>query len=243
MLIKVCLNGDRTRADHPAVPITADEVAREAAKAIDAGAGAVHVHAHGPDARESLDPAAIAASVDAVREARPGIPVGVSTGEWIEPDLHTRLGLIAGWDVLPDFASVNLSEIGALDVCFTLQGTGVGIEAGTASPDDARLLVNSGIAADCVRILVEPYEQHPEVAQRFIDEIDAILDAAGIATPRLYHGNDEATWPLLEAAVARGRDVRVGLEDTLLLPDGSRARDNAELVATVVAMVERARTA
>lgn len=239
MLVKVCLNGDRTRADHPAVPISADEVAREAGKAIDAGAGAVHVHAHGRDERESLESAAIAASVNAVREARPGIPVGVSTGEWIEPDLGRRLDMIGSWDVLPDFASVNLSEIGALDVCFMLQGVGVGVEAGTASPDDARLLVKAGIAEECVRILVEPYEQDPEVAQRFIDEIDEILDAAGVATPRLYHGNDAATWPLLETAVARGRDVRVGLEDTLLLPDGSRARDNADLVAAVASIAAR----
>jgi uncharacterized protein (DUF849 family) len=36
---------------------------------------------------------------------------------------------------------------------------------------------------------------------------------------------------VLDAAVARGRDVRIGLEDTTAMPDGSTARDNAELVA------------
>jgi uncharacterized protein (DUF849 family) len=36
---------------------------------------------------------------------------------------------------------------------------------------------------------------------------------------------------MLDAALARGYDVRVGLEDTLVLPDGSIARDNAQLVA------------
>jgi uncharacterized protein (DUF849 family) len=35
---------------------------------------------------------------------------------------------------------------------------------------------------------------------------------------------------VLDAALARGRDVRIGLEDTTLMPDGSVARDNAELV-------------
>ena len=39
--------------------------------------------------------------------------------------------------------------------------------------------------------------------------------------------------------LARGRDVRVGLEDVLTLPDGRLARDNAELVATAVVLTRR----
>ena len=41
---------------------------------------------------------------------------------------------------------------------------------------------------------------------------------------------------MLEAAITAGHDIRVGLEDTLVLPDGNRARDNAELVAAAAAM-------
>lgn len=33
----------------------------------------------------------------------------------------------------------------------------------------------------------------------------------------------------IELAAKRGYDTRIGLEDTLVLPDGTRARDNAEL--------------
>ncbi|MFF1816589.1 3-keto-5-aminohexanoate cleavage protein [Kribbella sp. NPDC058245] len=36
-MIKACLNGDRTRADHPGVPITPDELAHAAAAAVPAG--------------------------------------------------------------------------------------------------------------------------------------------------------------------------------------------------------------
>ncbi|MGH2745367.1 MAG: 3-keto-5-aminohexanoate cleavage protein [Thermoleophilaceae bacterium] len=36
---------------------------------------------------------------------------------------------------------------------------------------------------------------------------------------------------MLDAALARGHDVRIGLEDTTLMPDRSRARNNAQLVA------------
>jgi len=70
--------------------------------------------------------------------------------------------------------------------------------------------------------------------------MDEVLDAAGIGTPGLYHGDGPATWAVISEGLRRGRDVRVGLEDVLTLPDGSPAGGNAELVATVVAMARRA---
>jgi len=63
-----------------------------------------------------------------------------------------------------------------------------------------------------------------------VDAIREILDQADVRAPRLQHGDGELTWILIEDAVRRGLDTRVGLEDTLYLPDGSRARDNADLV-------------
>ena len=73
-----------------------------------------------------------------------GMPVGVTTGEWIEPDLQQRLRLIREW-TQPDYASVNLSEPGAVEVMQALLAARVGIEAGVWTVEDAELLV----AADC----------------------------------------------------------------------------------------------
>jgi uncharacterized protein (DUF849 family) len=42
---------------------------------------------------------------------------------------------------------------------------------------------------------------------------------------------------VLRAAVARGRDIRVGLEDTTVLPDGRAASGSRELVEAAVALV------
>jgi uncharacterized protein (DUF849 family) len=52
----------------------------------------------------------------------------------------------------------------------------------------------------------------------------------------LLHAEGPATWPVLAEAVRRGLDTRIGLEDTLCLPDGSPAEDNAALVAAAVAI-------
>jgi uncharacterized protein (DUF849 family) len=58
--------------------------------------------------------------------------------------------------------------------------------------------------------------------------------------PQLWHGYGERTWEVIAAGAAAGHDVRVGLEDVLVLPDGSTAHDNAELVAGAVALIGHA---
>ena len=66
--------------------------------------------------------------------------------------------------------------------------------------------------------------------------IDAALDAAGIAAPRVHHGFGLATWDVLRRAKALGHGWRVGFEDTLVLPDGRPAASNAELVSAALAL-------
>ena len=59
----------------------------------------------------------------------------------------------------------------------------------------------------------------------------AELSRMGISARQVRHGYDLATWDVLRAAVADGQDIRIGLEDTTVLPDGSPASGNADLVA------------
>jgi uncharacterized protein (DUF849 family) len=61
-------------------------------------------------------------------------------------------------------------------------------------------------------------------------------DEAGSTCPRLTHGMNDWTWPLVRDAFRRGHDTRVGFEDSLLLPDGSTAASNADLVRAAVAL-------
>ena len=63
--------------------------------------------------------------------------------------------------------------------------------------------------------------------------------AAGSPAPVLLHGLDESCWPLLQHAGRRGVQARIGLEDTVTLPDGSTAKDNAALVSAAVEMLSR----
>jgi hypothetical protein len=53
MLIKAAINGARTRAEHPAIPLTTEQPAAEGHAAVLAGAGAIHVHVRDALIRES----------------------------------------------------------------------------------------------------------------------------------------------------------------------------------------------
>jgi uncharacterized protein (DUF849 family) len=173
-----------------------------------------------------MDPAAVAAVVAAIRTAAPGIPVGVTTAAWVEPDPAIRAELVQRWTVLPDHASVNFHEDGAELVAEALLECGIGIEAGIFSGTEgaARFLAWPS-APKALRVLAEIVDDDPDTPHRLLAELG---DAAGV--PLLLHGEDASAWPVLELAVSLGLHTRIGLEDTSYLPDGTPAADNADLV-------------
>ena len=236
MLLKVCLNGRRAADEHPVVPTTPGQLAEEARRSVEAGAEAVHLHPRDESGDETLAAAEVGAAMAAVREAA-GAPVGVSTGAWIEADPERRAALVRGWRELPagqrpDFASVNLFEEGWRGVLEALFDAGIGVEDGLWSSGEARRLVEAGLADLCLRLLLEPVrETSATEALESAREMSRVLDDAGIETPRLLHGKDATAWPVLRQAATEGYGMRVGFEDTLTLPDGEPARDNAQLVA------------
>jgi uncharacterized protein (DUF849 family) len=225
MLLQAALNGPHTKADHPAMPITGDELARDAKACVEAGAGAIHMHPRDGDGQESLHAEVVDAVVRQVRAAC-GVPVGVSTGAWIEPDLQKRLALISAWNE-PDSASVNVSEDGAFEVMRALRRNGIGIEAGVWSTEDARALNESGLANDLTRILVEPVDADPATAVALVAAIRAQLRTG----PILQHGDGAATWVLLEDAARNGVDTRIGLEDTVEDANPALVRRAMNLIA------------
>lgn len=234
MLIEAALNGGRNRSQHPAIPQSPDDLAQAARESVAAGAGAIHFHVRGPDGRESLAPPDVAAAVRAVREAVSGTPFGVSTGAWILNDPALRHKMVSEWTVVPDFASVNFKEEGAVELAQLLLSRGMGIEAGVSDLPGAEAFVASGLAPRCLRILLEPQENSTDSALANVSAIEAALNAGGVQLPLLLHGVDATAWKLLDAAAARGYDTRVGFEDVLTLPSGAPASSNAELVAEAV---------
>jgi uncharacterized protein (DUF849 family) len=234
MIVQACLNGRRAGAFHPALPLTAEAMARDAAACVAAGATEVHLHVRAADGRECLDGEAMDATVLAVRNACPGTLFGVSTGEWIEGNTDRTLACIECWRERPDYASVNLSEAGAPAVMERLWRLGVGVEAGLASVADAERLVTLDLGSRALRILIEIAEQDEAAALAVMGGIQNVLDRAGLRRPVLLHGEDAMLWRFVVQAGERRLSTRVGLEDGRLLPDGTIASGNPAMVAAAV---------
>jgi uncharacterized protein (DUF849 family) len=233
--LQAALNGDRTKAEHAATPVSVEELARDAAACVAAGARMIHLHPRDFEGRETLEAGVVDEVVKKVRGGC-GVPVGTTTSAEIEPDPERRLALVRAWRE-PDYASVNLSEPGAMELMEALVGIGVGIEAGVWTVEDAKRLAASRLGSQVTRILVEPGElqlrdsgDKATDALELVEDIHGALDELGLASPRLQHGDGRVTWVLLRDAVCRGLDTRVGLEDTLRGPDGERTTGNKALV-------------
>src|SRR5919112_2037101 len=233
--LQAALNGDRTKADHAATPVSVEELARDAAACVTAGARAIHLHPRDPEGRETLEAGIVDEVVIRVRGAC-GVAVGVTTSAEIEPDPERRLELVRAWRT-PDYTSVNVSETGAAEVMEILIGAGIGIEAGVWTVKDVEWLAASGLGDRLTRILVEPgelqlldSEDKALGAIGLVEDIHEALDQFGLTAPRLQHGDGEVTWALLADAIRRGLDTRIGLEDTLHGPTGERTSGNEKLV-------------
>ena len=234
MIVQACINGARPKGYHADVPLTKEAMVEAAIQCIDAGAAELHIHPRDAGGQESL--AHVDELVRGIRRACPGTLFGVSTGAWIENDITVTRERIRAWRLLPDYASVNLSEADAPAIFSILEAKGVGIEAGLATVEDARRFVTMPERHRVFRVLFEIAEQDVGQAQKTMQGIQAVLQEAGIERPILLHGLDATVWHFVREARARRWSTRIGLEDGCTLQDQSITPSNAQLVAGAVAL-------
>ena len=236
-MIQVTPNGPFGKERHPATPVRVGELLDDVRECMRAG---VHLHVRDDDGAETLEPwfvndvcrrvRALAREESLVEE----FEIGLTTGAWIVPSVDERVAMIREWEGV-DCATVNLSEPGFERVMTAMRDVHIGIDVGLWAPAEVPLLRASGWAEAAQRISIElgPGEPHlltgdpVDVAARVNDALDAFCPHV----PRLTHGMEAWTWPLVADALRRGHDTRVGFEDSVLLPDGVTAGSNAELVA------------
>jgi uncharacterized protein (DUF849 family) len=203
----------------------------------------VHLHVRDKSGVETLDPAVVNETCRQVRyvatEVGVSAEIGLTTGEWIVPDLASRIAMIGEWDGV-DCATVNLSERGFERVMRVMLDVGIGIDVGLWAPVEMAALLASGFLSHVQRISIELNQGEPYYLggdpSALAQQVNAALDAAGSTCPRLTHGMNNWTWPLVADAFGRGHDTRVGFEDSVHLPDGGKAQSNAQLVEAAVAL-------
>src|SRR6516164_864761 len=116
-VLTCALNGVLTDPKQHHVPVTPEEMAREAKAAFDAGASVMHVHlrqqAAGKGHLPSWDVAVSKAIQEAIREACPGVIINHTTGV-VGPDYAGALACVR--ETMPEMAACNAGSLNYLKV-------------------------------------------------------------------------------------------------------------------------------
>lgn len=230
MLLKIALNGARPKTQNKFLPHSLDEIEKEVRLIYENGYKVFHIHCYDENGNESLKPDDVNNLVLRVKNISSDIQLGISSGDWIEPDLNKRISYIEEWENVPDFASVNMIEDNAIEISNVLISKGVMVEAGLNEKKAAEIFVNSRLENGCIRILIEPEEEVLSDAIRTVMEIENVLDRHNITIKRLLHGFNSVSWDMLREAKKRGYDSRIGMEDTIYLEDGTMVKSNLEII-------------
>ncbi len=256
ILIVAALNGMRSRAESPAVPYSPDEIASEAQRAVDAGAGIVHVHARKPDGSPAFD-LIYDEIVGNIRMLVPDVPVSVTTQRPRQTSLGTVTALFDFLREPPDLASVNVSPPAPdwpahreearqiLEALERAQVRPVANVLGLDNLGDLEVLYNDSLLTRMPYLTAElgpsistggsgRIPGTPHNVLRMIDACNAQLSRF----PIVIGGQDEASPVAVAVAAAAGVHVRVGFEDSATLPDGTAAKSNADLVEQAVRQAE-----
>jgi uncharacterized protein (DUF849 family) len=235
----------RTKADHPHLPLTPAEIAREAERCAAAGATVLHLHVRDEDGRHSLAPRHYRPAIAAVRRA-----VGETIAIQITTEAAGRYGpdeqMATVREVHPDAVSLALAELipddRAIDAAAAflawLQAERIAPQYILYSPAEVvwfRDLRARGVIPQrrpCALFVLGRYGEHTEAQPQdllpFLAAHDPECPWAACA-----FGRRESACVL--SAAGLGGHVRVGFENNLRLSDGRLAMSNAELVAQVAA--------
>lgn len=240
-VIAVAPNGARrTKVDHARLPMTASEIARDAAEALDAGAAMIHLHVRDRDGRHTLDAELYREASARVRaEVGDRLVVQITTEAVGRYTPREQMAVVDA--VRPESVSVALREIlpeladetSAAD--FFERTAAAGIMLQLIVYDASELTRIRRLAARGV--LPDPAPPVLAVLGRYADagatdaEFDAYVEAGIARFPWMLcaFGPGEARFAI--RAALQGGDARVGFENNLWLPDRTLAPDNAALVA------------
>jgi 3-keto-5-aminohexanoate cleavage enzyme len=241
--IAVAPNGGRkVKADHPAVPLTPAELAVVAVHCFDTGAAMIHAHVRNADGSHLLDADAYRAAIAAIRSALGDRLVIQVTSEALGKYTPAQQRAVVQ-AVKPEAASLALRELvpdASEETAFSdLLGW---MKRESVVPQIILYDVNDAIRlAQLQKRGLIPFERVPVlyVLGRYttgqVSSPSDLLPFLAPDAPKFAHwsvcafGAQETA--CVTAGALLGGHIRVGFENNELLPDGSRARGNQDLVA------------
>jgi uncharacterized protein (DUF849 family) len=243
--IMVAPNGARrTKADHPALPMTLPEIVNTAKASFDAGAGGLHAHVRDADGQHVLDAGLYRELIAEMRSAVPEMLVQITTEAVGRYRPQEQRALV--WDVMPQAVSAALREM-ISDDDMTSAGefynrsreAGISVQHILYSPEEigilADLIGRGVIPGDEIQLLfvLGRYTSGQESTPEDIDPFATALAESRLSADWAVCAFGKRETDCLARALSLGGKIRVGFENNFFNKDGSRALDNAERVREI----------
>jgi uncharacterized protein (DUF849 family) len=237
----------RTKADHPALPITLAEIADCALACHAAGAGGLHAHVRDASGGHVLDSGLYAELLAELARSAPTLFVQVTTEAVGRYSAAEQRKLVH--DLKPPAVSIALREIlsdgdeAANARLFAFcDEAGIAVQHILFTPEEAMQLaglVARGVVPKRGLQVLHVLGRYTPGQVSSPADLDAPLAAGeALAADWAVCAFGSLETACLAEAVRRGGKARVGFENNFLNADGSIARDNAERVAEVVAAAQ-----
>jgi 3-keto-5-aminohexanoate cleavage enzyme len=245
--IMVAPNGARkTKDDHPNIPTSEAEIAVEAARCLNAGARAFHLHVRDESERHSLDPQLYLSAIAAIRSnVGQDLVVQITTEAVGRFTPEEQIATVRAVD--PEAVSIALKELvpdysresAAAELYGWMFRRKTALQHIIYSVDEFLQLmdlVERGIVPGERHSLILPLGRYAEAQESKPSELIPFLKVM-----HEHGGTDRFDWfvcafgraetQALVAAAALGGHCRVGFENSLFNADGSVAAENAERLA------------
>lgn len=266
VIITCALTGVLTDPKQHHVPVTPEEMAREAKAAFDAGASVMHVHLRrqepGKGHLPSWEPEVSLAVTEAIRASCPGVVINHTTGV-VGPDYQGALDCIR--QTRPEMAACNAGSLNYLKVRADNHWAWPPMMFDNPVEKvqdylDAMKDVGAMPEFECFDVgivrCVGMYRQTGMYAgpldYNFVMGVASGMPADPDLLPILLKlkvpdatwlvtaiGRSEI-WPLHRRCAELGGNLRTGLEDTFYLPDGTKATSNGPLIDAIAAYAREA---
>lgn len=250
LCIMVAPNGARrTKVDHPAIPLSAEELAETAAACRAAGAGAIHLHVRDQDQVHSLDPETYRWAIASVHYRCPDITIQTTTEAAGLFDVDHQIAAVRA--LRPSCLSFSLAELlrdGEEKAERFLKWAAQNKMGVQFILYDAEQIEMMRRLLDAGQLYVPGRPRIIVVAGRYsatqdsdLSKFEALYDAlvrTGLDTDAIWmtcaFGRGEMA--CLERTIELGGHVRVGFENAIVDARGKPAKDNAERVALVASL-------
>ncbi len=255
-VITCALTGVLTDPEQHHVPVTPEEMAKEARRARDAGASIVHVHMRSQDPGAgrlpSWDPQVARTIVDAIRAEVPDIIVNLTTGV-VGDDISAPAACLVA--VKPEMAALNAGSLNYLKLRSNnewawppmlfdnpvekIEAFQKVMKANDIVPEcecfDTGILRSAMLFA---RRGMEPNPPHVSLVMGVESGMPNKPSWLPLLIEEMLPGTHwqvigigrQEVWALHRRCAELGGDLRTGLEDTFYLPDGSKASSNGQLI-------------